>query len=64
MVNGVESNLLHWIPLLPLAAAIYHGVMVGLVRRQTPQKVVAAVSCGAVILSFVLSFAALQNEMQ
>ncbi len=59
MVNGVDSDLLHWIPLLPLAAAIYHGVMIGLVRRQTPQTVVAAVSCGAVILAFVVSFMAL-----
>ncbi|MFP8881377.1 MAG: NADH-quinone oxidoreductase subunit L [Myxococcota bacterium] len=61
MVNGVDSDLLHWIPLLPLAAAIYHGVMIGLVRRQTPQTVVAAISCGAVILAFVLSFASLLN---
>ncbi len=59
MVNGVESNLLHWIPLLPLTAAVYHGVMVGLVRRQTRQTLVSLVSCGAVILAFVLSFAAL-----
>jgi NADH-quinone oxidoreductase subunit L len=59
MVDAGESNLLLWIPLLPLAAATYHGVMIGLVRRATPPTLAAGISCGAVILSFVLSCIAL-----
>ncbi len=57
MVNEfTESALLRWIPLLPLAAAIFHGVVLGVVRRgESPRALVIALSCGAVLLSFVLS---------
>ena len=55
MVNPVENDLLRWIVLLPLLAALYHGVMIGLVRRPTPRWFVTATSCGAVGLSFLLT---------
>ena len=54
-----ESQLLRWIPLLPLLAAAIHGVLLGVVRRSLPRGVVILLSCGAVIASFVLSFVAL-----
>ena len=40
MVNGfTESALLRWIPLLPLAVAIFHGVVLGVVRRgESPDR--------------------------
>ncbi len=61
MVNEfTESALLRWIPLLPLAAAIFHGVVLGVVRRgESPRALVIALSCGAVLCSFVLSCVAL-----
>ncbi len=54
-----ESQLLRWIPLLPLLAAVTHGVLLAVVRRSLPRGVVILLSCGAVILSFLLSFVAL-----
>ena len=54
-----ESQLLRWIPLLPLLAAAIHGVLLGVVRRPLPRGVVILLSCGAVIASFALSFVAL-----
>ena len=54
-----ESQLLRWIPLLPLLAAAVHGVLLGVVRRSLPRGVVILLSCGAVIASFVISFVAL-----
>ncbi len=60
MVNEAgESDLLRWIPLLPLLAATYHGVAIGVVRRSTPPAMTAAISCGAVCTSFVLACFAL-----
>ena len=52
---GTPSELLRWIPLLPLAAAIYHGVVLVLIRRQTPRILTIAFSCGSVLASFVAS---------
>jgi len=57
MVND-QNELLRWIPLLPLIAAILHGVMIGLLRRSAPRWFVWMISCGAVFLSFALSCAA------
>ena len=38
MVNSLHDEpLLRWIVLLPLLAAAYHGVMIGLLRRRTPR---------------------------
>ena len=56
-----ESQLLRWIPLLPLLAAALHGVLLGVVRRPLPRGVVILISCGAVIASFVISFIALRG---
>ena len=51
MVNDTgESDLLRWIPLLPLLAAVLHGVLIGVVRRSLAPNLVAAISCGAVVL--------------
>ncbi|MFB3117940.1 MAG: proton-conducting transporter membrane subunit, partial [Myxococcota bacterium] len=52
---GIESDLLHWIPLLPLLIATYHGISIGVLRRPAPPRMAAALSCAAVLLSFVLS---------
>jgi NADH-quinone oxidoreductase subunit L len=55
---ATESDLLRWIPMLPLLAAAIHGVMLGLVRRTLARSAVILLSCGSVILSFVISFVA------
>jgi NADH-quinone oxidoreductase subunit L len=55
MVTGNENELLRWIVLLPLIAAVYHGVVVGVVRRPTPRWIVIALSCGSVFVAFLLS---------
>jgi NADH-quinone oxidoreductase subunit L len=55
VVNETPESLLRWIPLLPLLAAAFHGVMLGLVRRPTPRWLVIALSCGSVAASFLLS---------
>ncbi len=55
MVNETQESLLRWIPLLPLLGAVFHGVMIGIVRRPTPRWGVIGISVGAVVLSFVLS---------
>jgi NADH-quinone oxidoreductase subunit L len=59
-----ETHVLRWIVLLPLLAAIYHGLMIGLVRRASSRRLVVAVSCGSVIASFVLSCVALGKLVQ
>ena len=61
MVSGTQEELLRMIPLLPLAGATYHGVMLAIVRRPTPRLMTIAVSCGAVLLSFALSCVAFWN---
>ena len=55
MVNETASTALRWIPLLPLAAAVIHGLMIGLVRRSAPRFTVIALSCGSVGLAFLIS---------
>jgi NADH-quinone oxidoreductase subunit L len=55
VVNETASTALRWIPLLPLAAAVFHGVMIGLVRRSAPRFAVVALSCGSVGLAFLIS---------
>ena len=59
-----ETHVLRWIVLLPLLAAIYHGLAIGLVRRSSDRRLVALISCGAVIGSFVLSCVALGKLVQ
>jgi NADH-quinone oxidoreductase subunit L len=53
--TGTSSDLLRWIPALPLAGALVHGVTLGLLRREMPRPLVVAVSCGAPILAFVVT---------
>jgi len=56
MVGTPEtSELLRLIPALPLAAAVLHGIVLGLLRRESPRLLVVVVSCGAVLASFGLS---------
>jgi NADH-quinone oxidoreductase subunit L len=64
MVNPTGSELLRWIPLLPLLAAAYHGVGLALVRRPTPRWLVIGLSCGSVLLSFLLSCLAFADLIQ
>jgi NADH-quinone oxidoreductase subunit L len=47
--------MIRWIPLLPLLAAVFHGLAIGLVRRSTPRFAVIGISCGSVLLSFVIA---------
>jgi hypothetical protein len=45
MVSGADGEtLLRWIPLVPLLAALIHGVMIGVVRRPTPRWAVIVIS--------------------
>jgi NADH-quinone oxidoreductase subunit L len=55
MVNPADNELLRWIVFLPLLVAAYHGTMIGLVRRSSPRWLVIALSCGAVLVSFLFS---------
>ncbi len=56
MVEPSESYpLLRWIPLLPLLGAVVHGVMLGLLGRQMPRSFTIGISCGALVLAFLLS---------
>ena len=55
MVTPTANSWLHWIPVLPLIAAVYHGLMIGIVRRSTPRWFVIGLSCGTVFLSFLAS---------
>jgi NADH-quinone oxidoreductase subunit L len=59
-----ETHVLRWIVLLPLLAALYHGLAIGLVRRSSDRRLVGVLSCGAVIASFVLSCVALGKLVQ
>jgi NADH-quinone oxidoreductase subunit L len=54
MVNP-QAELLRWIPMLPLLAASLHGVMIGVLRRSAPRWLVIGLSCGVVLVSFLLS---------
>ena len=63
MVTGAVQPealpLLRLIPLAPLAAAVLHGALLVFVRRAPSRAAVAALSCGAPLLSFALSVWAL-----
>jgi len=52
---GISTDLLRWIPALPLLGALVHGVGLGLMRRDMPRALVIAVSCGAPIAAFVVT---------
>jgi len=55
VTGGTEETFLRWIPLLPLLAALFHGVILGVVRRPVPRWVVVAISCGSITFSFVIA---------
>ncbi|MEB2346345.1 MAG: NADH-quinone oxidoreductase subunit L [Deltaproteobacteria bacterium] len=56
MVETVApTDLLRWIPLLPLFGALVHGVLLALVRRALPRGLVIALSVGAPALAFVVT---------
>jgi NADH-quinone oxidoreductase subunit L len=59
VVDGHADPLLRWIVLLPLLAAIVHGVSLAWLRRPLGRTATIAVSCGAPILAFVLAFVSL-----
>ncbi|MGE4652217.1 MAG: proton-conducting transporter membrane subunit, partial [Myxococcota bacterium] len=52
-----EYTLLRWIPLLPLLAAVIHGLMLGLFRARMPRWGVISLSCGSVLLAFLFAVA-------
>jgi len=58
---GVESDLLHWIPLLPLLVAVYHGISIGVLRRPMQPRLAAIISCAAVLTSFVIACIAFRD---
>jgi NADH-quinone oxidoreductase subunit L len=58
VTGGTEFDLLHWIPLAPLLAAVLHGILLVVVRRTVSEWVTVAISCGAITASFVISCAA------
>jgi NADH-quinone oxidoreductase subunit L len=54
-MSEATEPLLRWIPLLPLGVAVYHGVMVGFVRRAGSGRVSLVLSCGALVASLALT---------
>ncbi len=52
---GTQSDLLRWIPLLPLLVATFHGIAIGVVRRPMEPRLAGLLSCAAVLISFVIS---------
>lgn len=55
--EGLTASLIRWIALLPLAAALLHAAMIGLLRLQIAPRTVWLLSTLAVGISFVLSAA-------
>ena len=53
--TGISTDLLRWIPALPLLGALVHGVGLGLLRRDMPRGLVVAISCGAPIAAFAVT---------
>ena len=54
-----DSDWLRWIPLLPLASAAASGILLGLFRRPLGRSATVVLSCGSVLVSFLLSLLAL-----
>jgi NADH-quinone oxidoreductase subunit L len=59
-----ETQLLRWIPALPLASALIHGLWLTLVRRPFSRALVIALSCGSVIAAFGVSCLAFVQLVQ
>jgi len=55
VIESADWSGLRWIPLLPLLAAMLHGVFLGIVRRELSRGLTIFVSCGAVLGSFLLA---------
>jgi NADH-quinone oxidoreductase subunit L len=51
----LESSLLRWIVFAPLLSAVASGVMLALVRRPVPTRLVVSLSCLSVGIAFVVS---------
>ena len=50
-----ETELLRWIPLLPLLSAVVSGTVLSLVRHSLSRGLVISISCLSVLASFVLT---------
>ncbi|MEN8158890.1 MAG: NADH-quinone oxidoreductase subunit L [Myxococcota bacterium] len=59
MVDGHADPLLRWIVLLPLLAAVVHGISLAWLRRPLSRNATIAISCGAPALAFLLAFVSL-----
>ena len=55
MIESPEASLLRWIPLLPLASAIFHGVALGVARRPMSRTTTLCASLGALGGAFVMT---------
>jgi NADH-quinone oxidoreductase subunit L len=64
MVNVFGWDQLRWIVALPLFAAAYHGVVLGIVRRPTSRWLVIGLSCGSVLGSFLFTCIAFWQLIQ
>ncbi len=53
--QSLSASLIRWIAILPLTAAIVHGVLIGLVRARVSRRSVWTVSLCALGASFLLS---------
>jgi NADH-quinone oxidoreductase subunit L len=53
------SEILRFIPALPLAGALVHGLLLALVRRPMSRLLVVLISCGVVLAAFGVSLAAM-----
>jgi len=51
----MAGSYVRWIPVFPLAAAILHGLLIGLLRRPLPRRGVVWISCGSVTLSLIFT---------
>ncbi len=57
--ESVSASLIRWIAILPLAAAIMHGFLIGIARVRISDRSVWAISLSAVTTSFGLSLLSL-----
>ncbi len=55
------GSMIRWIALLPLVAALVHGVLIGLVRARISDRLVFGVSVSAVTAALVLSMVGLYD---
>ena len=58
VAEALQTSLLRWIPAVPLAVALLHAVLLGVLRRPLGRTAVVTLSCGAPLVSFVLACAA------